>query len=74
MKKGWSEEEYALEEHGGKEGRMCFGMMWDNGVVKPFPPMKRAMEITRDALVAAGHKGFCVILCAGALLTVLLFI
>ena len=58
VRKSWSEHEYALEEHGGREGRLCFGMMWDNGVVKPFPPMRRAMEMIKGALEEAGHKGY----------------
>ena len=56
LRKPWSEREYALEEHGGGVG-MCFAVMWDNGVVKPHPPLYRAMKIVREALEAAGHKG-----------------
>ncbi|KAL0959790.1 hypothetical protein HGRIS_011476 [Hohenbuehelia grisea] len=53
--KAWSEEEYALSEHG-KGGKMCFAIMWDNGVVKPHPPLWRAMRMVKRALEAAGHK------------------
>ena len=56
VRKPWSDREYALEEHGGGVG-MCFAIMWDNGVVKPHPPLLRAMELTKKALEAAGHKG-----------------
>jgi len=56
IKKAWSEEEYNLVDHGGREGQLCFAIMWDNEVVRPFPPMKRALEMTKAALVAAGHK------------------
>ncbi|KAG5638584.1 hypothetical protein H0H81_011804 [Sphagnurus paluster] len=56
LRKPWSEQDYALVEHGGGR-RMCFAMMWDNGVVRPHPPLWRAMRITKMALEAAGHKG-----------------
>ena len=36
---------------------MCFAVMWDNGVVRPHPPLVRAMEIAKRALEAAGHEG-----------------
>ncbi|KZT68822.1 amidase [Daedalea quercina L-15889] len=54
VRKDWQWDEYALAEHGGG-GRMCFAIMWDNGVVKPHPPVRRAMELTKKALEAAGH-------------------
>ena len=56
VRKDWSEKEERLEEHGGGKA-LCFAIMWDNGVVKPHPPLRRAMEITKKALEAAGHKG-----------------
>ena len=56
LRKGWSEKEYKLEEHGGGTG-LCFGMLWDNSVVRPHPPLQRAMAMTKAALEAAGHKG-----------------
>ena len=34
--------------------------MWDDGVVVPHPPIKRALEMTKSALEKAGHKGFFV--------------
>jgi len=51
----WSEAAYQLEEHGGG-AELCFGFMPDNGLVKPQPPLYRAMEMTKKALIAAGHK------------------
>ncbi|KAI0932940.1 hypothetical protein AcW1_000094 [Taiwanofungus camphoratus] len=54
VRKEWSWKEYALSEHG-EGGRMCFAIMWDNGIVKPHPPLVRAMKITKKALEAAGH-------------------
>ncbi|KLO17536.1 general amidase [Schizopora paradoxa] len=56
IKKPWSEDEYNLVDHGGRGGQLCFAIMWDNEVVRPFPPMKRAMDMTKAALEAAGHK------------------
>lgn len=56
LKKKWSEEEYYLSDHGDGQS-LCFGMLWDNGIVRPHPPLQRAMEITKAALEAAGHKG-----------------
>lgn len=55
LRKGWSETEYALVRHGNGD-QLCFAIMWDNGVVKPHPPLHRAMELTQRALEAAGHK------------------
>ncbi len=57
IKKAWNEDEYNLVDHGGPGGLLCFAIMWDNEVVRPFPPMKRAMDMTKAALEAAGHKG-----------------
>ena len=54
IRKGWSEGAYELDEHGGGK-QLCFGMMWDNGVVKPHPPLQRAMRMFKEALEAAGH-------------------
>ena len=56
VRKPWNESEYALEEHGHGVG-MCFAIMWDNDVVKPHPPLIRGMQLVKEALEAAGHKG-----------------
>ena len=56
VRKPWNGREYELEDHGHGVG-MCFAIMWDNDVVKPHPPLIRAMELTKAALEAAGHKG-----------------
>lgn len=53
----WNESMYQLEEHGAGEGPLCFALMWENGEVKPNPPYWRAMEMTKKALLAAGHQG-----------------
>lgn len=54
--KKWDEEEYSLAEHGGGK-ELCFAIMWHDGLVTPHPPITRAMEMTKAALKAAGHKG-----------------
>ncbi|KAJ7446418.1 general amidase [Mycena galericulata] len=55
IRKKWSDEEYGLIDHGGG-GKLCFAIMWDNGVVVPHPPIKRGLEITKKALLDAGHQ------------------
>lgn len=56
VRKPWNEEEYDLVEHGhGKN--LCFGILWDDEVVLPHPPVRRGLEEAKQALVAAGHKG-----------------
>lgn len=55
-RKGWDEGAYRLGEHGGG-ATLCFGILWDNGNVVPHPPVVRALEIVKKALLAAGHKG-----------------
>ncbi|KAH9839323.1 general amidase [Rhodofomes roseus] len=51
----WRERLYALEGHGrGKQ--LCFAIMWDDDMVKPHPPLLRALQMTKDVLRAAGHK------------------
>lgn len=52
----WSEEAYQLRDHGGKGAKLCFAIMWDDGVVKPMPPYRRALGMTKKALLAAGHE------------------
>jgi amidase len=54
--KKWSEDEYNLSEHNyGKE--LCFGVLWDDGILAPHPPVKRGLEMAKLALIHAGHKG-----------------
>lgn len=36
--------------------QLCFGMIVDNGLVRPTPPVQRALRETKAALEAAGHK------------------
>lgn len=56
IRKPWSEDEYALSEHGYGKG-LCFAIMWDDGRVIPDPPVKRGLQEAKDALIVAGHKG-----------------
>lgn len=56
IRKVWSDEEYRLVEHGGGKG-MCFAMLWDNKVVKPHPPLVRAMNMVKEVLEKEGHQG-----------------
>jgi len=55
IRKGWNEGEYRLVEHGHGKG-MCFAILWDNKVVKPHPPLIRAMNIVKEALEQEGHQ------------------
>ncbi|EGO29913.1 hypothetical protein SERLADRAFT_365906 [Serpula lacrymans var. lacrymans S7.9] len=55
VRKRWCEDEYKLVEHGGGKG-MVFGVIWDNEVVRPHPPLVRAMKYVKQALERAGHK------------------
>ena len=55
LRKPWDEDAYRLVEHGGGK-KLVFGMMWDDGNYKPTPPLFRAMELTKQALIAAGHE------------------
>ena len=36
------------------QGQPRIGIMWDDGIVKPLPPMRRAMEMTVKKLKEAG--------------------
>lgn len=56
VRKPWSSQEYELEDHGHGVA-MCFAIMWDNEVIKPHPPLVRAMKLAKAALEHAGHKG-----------------
>ncbi|KAI8995598.1 general amidase [Trametes punicea] len=53
--KPWSQSDYSLKSRGGGK-KLCFGIMWDEGSVKPHPPVLRALSITKQVLEAAGHK------------------
>ncbi|KAH9059366.1 general amidase [Lactarius vividus] len=54
MRKHWDGDGYRLVEHGGGQ-KLTFGILWNDGLVVPHPPIIRALEMTRDVLIAAGH-------------------
>ena len=54
--KPWSQSDYELKSRGDGK-KLCLGIMWDEGTVKPLPPVLRALEIAKKALEAAGHSG-----------------
>ena len=56
LRKPWDEDAYKLTDHGGGK-ELCFAIMWDDGVTVPHPPIIRGLQLTKNALVAAGHKG-----------------
>ncbi|THH27363.1 hypothetical protein EUX98_g6833 [Antrodiella citrinella] len=55
VRKKWDAEAYGLEEHGHGE-KLVFGIVWNNGQTVPHPPVIRALEMTKAALLAAGHQ------------------
>ncbi|PCH33164.1 general amidase [Wolfiporia cocos MD-104 SS10] len=55
LRKEWNYAEEALSAHGGPGARLCFAIMPDNGIIKPHPPVLRAVREVREALEAAGH-------------------
>lgn len=57
VRKPRNEEEYNLIDHGGKGGKLCFAIMWDDQFVRPHPPVLRGLIETKKALLAAGHSG-----------------
>lgn len=56
LRKHWDEDEYRLIEHGGGK-KLTFGILWDDGLIVPQPPVIRALEMTKEAVIAAGHDG-----------------
>ena len=56
IRKPWDESEYQLSEHGGGK-KLVFGLLWNDGVTVPHPPIIRGLEIVKKALLAAGHEG-----------------
>ena len=52
----WDESMYRLQQHNGGKA-LAFGILWDDGHVKPHPPVLRALRTTVEALKSAGHMG-----------------
>ncbi|OCH96445.1 general amidase [Obba rivulosa] len=55
IRKHWDEEEYALVEHGGGK-KLCLAIMWNDGITVPSPPITRALNMVKQALLTAGHE------------------
>ncbi|KJA21303.1 hypothetical protein HYPSUDRAFT_165783 [Hypholoma sublateritium FD-334 SS-4] len=55
VRKPWNEDEYKLADHGNGT-QLCFAIMWDDGHTVPHPPVRRGLEATKQALLAAGHR------------------
>lgn len=45
-----------IKSAGDGEGRLCFGLLRDDGVVTPQPPVQRALNIVAATLERMGHK------------------
>lgn len=56
VRKEWDEKAYRLRDHGDGTD-LVFAILWDNGHMIPHPPVRRALELTKAALIADGHKG-----------------
>jgi len=54
-RQAWDEDEYKLVEHGGGK-QLCFGVIRNDGVIVPHPPVQRGVDMAVKAVVAAGHK------------------
>ncbi|KIK70773.1 hypothetical protein GYMLUDRAFT_32823 [Collybiopsis luxurians FD-317 M1] len=54
VRKRWSDDEYNLADHGGGK-QMCFAILWEDGIVRPHPPIIRGLEMVKKALLDAGH-------------------
>ncbi|EEB92402.1 hypothetical protein MPER_09094, partial [Moniliophthora perniciosa FA553] len=55
VRKPWNEEEYKLTDRNGGEG-LCFAIEWNDEITFPHPPITRGLEMTKSALVKAGHR------------------
>ncbi|KAF9241340.1 general amidase [Melanogaster broomeanus] len=54
VRKKWDEDEYQLKDR--DDGRkLCFAIMWDDGVCVPHPPVTRALQEVEAALRHANH-------------------
>jgi len=46
----------SLADGEGMPQKLSFGILWDDGVVAPHPPILNALTRTKNALEAAGHE------------------
>lgn len=56
VRKKWDEEEYTLADKAGGK-KLCFAILWDDGITVPHPPIGRALKMAQEALISAGHEG-----------------
>lgn len=45
-----------FSSRGGRDGRLTFGIMSHDGSVRPHPPIRRALRLVAEALLARGHE------------------
>lgn len=50
------QEQYILDLAKGAKGQLAFGIMRDDGTVRPQPPVKRALDIIVKTIEKLGHK------------------
>jgi Asp-tRNA(Asn)/Glu-tRNA(Gln) amidotransferase A subunit family amidase len=56
VRKKWDEDEYLLKDRDSGQ-KLCFAIMWDDGVCVPHPPVTRALREVEAALRKANHNG-----------------
>ena len=57
--KKWDEDEYQLKDRDNGH-KLCFAIMWDDGVCIPHPPITRALKQVQVALTKAGHNSMLI--------------
>ena len=57
--KKWDEDEYQLKDRDNGH-KLCFAIMWDDGVCVPHPPITRALKQVQVALTKAGHNSMLI--------------
>ncbi|KAF9229322.1 general amidase [Gyrodon lividus] len=55
VRKKWDEDEYQLKDRDNGQ-KLCFAIMWDDGVCVPHPPVTRALQEVGAALKKANHN------------------
>ncbi|KAF8843949.1 general amidase [Paxillus ammoniavirescens] len=55
VRKKWDEDEYHLKDRDSGQ-KLCFAIMWDDGVCVPHPPVTRALQEVEAALRKANHN------------------
>ncbi|EMD42024.1 hypothetical protein CERSUDRAFT_79624 [Gelatoporia subvermispora B] len=54
IRASWDANAYALKDRGDGQ-KLCFGILSSDGIMTPQPPVQRALEETKQALLRAGH-------------------